>query len=247
MIAYYAQLIENHLEFLATHRGTVTTASGANLVTSTAPGFTCAILREGLPEGELNAIVRSFETVRLVPGGESNEPSLLSHGYTPAGAYVYMDLPADRAAPTERHANLRIELASDQARMADFTRVQAEGFVEDLEERRTWERILGDANLRNVGNTAQFFYIGYVDNEPAGVTLLVLTPGTAGIYAVATRPAFRRSGVSATLLWRAVEEARAQSVVVTLQVIEGSYAARFYEKLGFRRVFVSPIFTRGTK
>lgn len=243
---HHTRLIENHLEFLATHRGSITNVPGASLVTSTAPGFTCAVLRATLSEDELDAILRSFGTVRTVPGGEPNEPLLVARGFAPGSAYVYMELPEDQRAPAGLHPALRIEVARDAARMADFTRVQVEGFVDDPGQRPTWERILGDANLRNVGHDGQIFYVGYVDDEPVGVTLLVLTSGVAGIYAVATRPAFRRSGVSTRLLWHAVAEVRARSLAVTLQVVEGSYAERLYEKLGFRRAFVSRFFERST-
>lgn len=241
---HHARLIENHLEFLATHRGEVTHVHGAALVVSKAPGFTCAVLREALPERELDAILGAFDTARIVPGGEANEPLLLARGYAPGAVLVYMELPEHERAPAVLHDSLRIEWVGDELGMADFTKAQVEGFVEDPEQQPVWYRILGDANLRNVGNAGQIFYIGYVGDEPAGVTLLVVTPGVAGIYAVATRPGFRRLGVSTTLLRHAVAEARSRSLAVALQVMEGSHAERLYEKLGFRRAFVSRSFTR---
>jgi GNAT superfamily N-acetyltransferase len=203
--SHHTRLVDNHLEFLATHRGSITHVEGASLVTSSAPGFTCAVLRAALPMDRLDTILSTFDSVRIVPGGESNEPQLVERGYEPAAAYVYMELPAEQSPPATLHPSLRIELVEDEG---------------------------------------QRFWVGHVGEEPAGVTLLVFTAGVAGIYAVATRPAFRRTGVSTALLWHAVNEARARSLCVALQVMEGSYAERLYDGLGFRRAFVSRFFAR---
>ena len=83
---------------------------------------------------------------------------------------------------------------------------------------------------------------------PVGVALMVFTAEHAGIYAVATLPTERKHGASSALMARAIADAKAERGFppsrVCLQVMAGSYAEGFYERLGFKPRFQLEVFAR---
>ncbi|OGQ26734.1 MAG: hypothetical protein A2138_23315 [Deltaproteobacteria bacterium RBG_16_71_12] len=131
-------------------------------------------------------------------------------------------------------ADVDVTLAVDEAGLARFSDVQAGGFAAPGADPAPLRAFLHAANAPNLGHPAQSFLVASVDGTAAAVTLVVRHQGSAGIYAVATLPAWRRRGLSTLLLARAVTDARrAGSDVVTLQVEGGSDAERLYARLGF--------------
>lgn len=87
------------------------------------------------------------------------------------------------------------------------------------------------------GNT---FYLGYVEGQPVATLHLLCDGPTAGIYAVGTAKAFRRRGVSTTMMARAIRDAGAAGCdVVCLSTEAGEYAEALYAKMGFERSFES--------
>jgi GNAT superfamily N-acetyltransferase len=107
--------------------------------------------------------------------------------------------------------------------------------------------------VRNYRAPDQSLYLLRVDGDPASATLLLRTRAVFGVYAVATKPAYRGRGLASALLaqarWDAAEAARAARSLgaprLTLQVVEGSSdAERLYLTLGFRAAFRSPHFRR---
>jgi GNAT superfamily N-acetyltransferase len=140
-------------------------------------------------------------------------------------------------------ANISIERATTATTIDTFSDIQCRGFSESDAAYAVWHGWLHDANQRNAGNPNQSFYVGTLDGEPAGVTLAVRTGDVVGLYAIATKPNFRRRGVSAALMARAIDDAVAAGAkVVTLQTVTGSYAEGFYKRLGFRVEFIVEAF-----
>jgi ribosomal protein S18 acetylase RimI-like enzyme len=145
----------------------------------------------------------------------------------------------------KRNSDLRIVRVSNPAEMDVFSHVQAKGFAPDQEDYGEWHPWLKEANQRNLENKSQTFYIGYLNNEPIGTTLLVEKNGTAGIYAVATLSEARKQGVGTTLMAEAIVDAKKHACeAVTLQVAQNSYAESLYKKLGFQIRFAAKIFGR---
>ena len=93
------------------------------------------------------------------------------------------------------------------------------------------------AGMHEPGNT---FYIGYVEGQPVATLHLLRDGSTAGLYAVGTAKAYRRRGVSATLMARAVGDAQTAGCdLVCLSTEAGGYAETLYAKLGFEWAFES--------
>src|SRR6185369_3460870 len=103
--------------------------------------------------------------------------------------------------------------------------------------------------VRNYPAPDQSLYLLRVAGDPASVTLVLRTGDVFGVYAVATKPAYRGRGLASALLAQARRDATGAAGSegeprLTLQVVEGADAERLYLKLGFRAAFRSPHFRR---
>lgn len=75
-------------------------------------------------------------------------------------------------------------------------------------------------------------FLGELDGEPAATSLLLRTPGVAGVYWVATLAAHRGRGLGEALTWAAVRAgAEAGDPVASLQASE--MGAPVYTRMGF--------------
>jgi hypothetical protein len=112
----------------------------------------------------------------------------LAPRYAPQGSLEYMTRPL-AGASARADAPAPIELVTDLAGMRAFSRAQGLGFCETDAEYREWVPWMTAANVRNLTNPRQRFYVSHLDGTPAACLLMVLHAGIAGIYAVATAPA----------------------------------------------------------
>jgi ribosomal protein S18 acetylase RimI-like enzyme len=233
-------LFENHVEFLATHRGAVTRYPDAFAVESDRPEFTYAVLGRG---GSRELLDR-FNTVHLIPWSEPWDQEPNDPRFQRKASLSYMSFDGDpKVWIKEKNVEVcRVASASD---MDTFSHVQAAGFAQSQADYDRWHPWLKAANHRNLSNPHQAFYVGFFDGKPVGTTLLVETQGLAGIYAVATLPDYRKRGVGSSLMAQAIAEATQRGTqTITLQVVEGSYAESLYKKLGFKTDFSARIFSR---
>jgi GNAT superfamily N-acetyltransferase len=236
-------LVDNHLAFLATHRGTVRRGRGWISVESDRPEFTYAILSAGARLQDLPAGTR---TLQLLPASDVLAAELDAAGFSSSMGLSYMVLRG-----TQRDWRVRDDLVvtrvEEAAQMDVFSEVQARGFNETPESFDLWHPWLRAANHRNLRNADQLFYVGRHGTRAVGTALTLFTAGTAGLYAVATLADQRRQGVSTTLLRQAVTEALARGArTITLQVKQDSYVEDFYRNLGFERAFTTTMLHRPT-
>jgi GNAT superfamily N-acetyltransferase len=226
-------LLDNHLAFLAAHRGQVRRSAGGIEVIGESDEFSAWIplsASAGIPAGTA--------TVRLVPwSGEGWAERLVAAGYEPAEVLVHMEAPAD---PVDGEPVAAIESDEDAAAFAE---VQGAAFLdEDEPDYEWWWQMFVDMALRNYQAPDQSLYLLRVDGDPAAVTLVLRTGPVFGVYAVATKPAYRGRGLASRLLAQARRDAGGGRL--TLQVVEGSEAERLYLRLGFRVAFRSAHFRR---
>ena len=233
-------LLENHLAFMAKHRGEVRRHPGAIQVESPSADFRCWML-EGPIEEPLHA--PDVRQVRVLPWAGAVGPALGARGFRQKVVLRYMELSAD---PAPRPSpGFSISEAHEEPALRVFSEVQTRGFLTPKERFEPWFEFLHGWNQKNLGDPAQHFYVGALDGTPAAVTLLLVTGKVGGIYAVATLPDFRRRGLSRALLLRAIGEARAAGCErISLQVYAGSDAERLYLGLGFVPAFDCPIYVR---
>jgi GNAT superfamily N-acetyltransferase len=237
----YQSLFENHLAFLSSHRGTVNQDGDCFYIESSRKEFTYAVL--GTDEKELGLLDR-FSIQHLTPWSSTTEQELLKSGFHHQGGLSYMELPENGPA-WKLNSQLNAQRITNEQDMATFSEVQGRGFISNEEAYQDWMPWLHHYNLKNLYHSDQSFYVGYLDQKPVGCALLVKTQGTAGIYAVATLPNFRKLGVSTTIMHQLIETAKHSGCKqITLQVVQGSYAEKFYEKLGFQTAFQVKVYAR---
>ena len=228
-----AALVDNHLAFLAAHRGEVRRSAAGIEVVGESADFSAWI-----PLDPSAVIPDGTSTVRLVPwSGDGWEERLAAAGFEPAEVLVHMEAPSD---PVDGEPVAAISTDEDAAAFAE---VQGAAFLdEDEPDYDWWQKMLVEMALRNYPAPDQSLYVLRVDGDPASVTLVLRTGAVFGVYAVATKPAYRGRGLASTLLAQARRDAAGGRL--TLQVVEGSDAERLYLKLGFRGAFRSPHFRR---
>ena len=239
--AAYDELFENHLAFLATHRGRVTSTADwvrvdghADFLSSWTPLHGSA--RPG----------REDKVIRLLPGDNAAlSQELAGRGYAPAEALSYMELPPGARSPA-CSTDCRIEPVGSAADAKAFAEVQAAAFLDSASEHRAWWTLcFRRMAVANHARTDQDFLIAWAGARAAAVLLAVDTAAVAGVYAVATRPRYQRQGLSTALLHEARSRARDRGRDrLALQAVAGSYAQGFYRRLGFVERYVSRIWRR---
>ena len=238
-LEFQKSLLENHLAFAAFHRGKVTRQDGVIYIESSKPDFCSAIPEENsyLPD-----VVKNHNIVRLLPWSGIKAKELTDKGFCHTKGLTYMVLKEFDASGNKAN-DVKINIVSDSCGMDLFTDIQTRGFLEKEESYEDWYSWLGKYNQLNLNASNQIFYIGSVAGKPAGVTLLLMTKGIGGIYAVATLPEYRKKGISTALLRRAISDANEQGCsTIALQALKDSYAESFYGRVGFYTSFVSLIY-----
>jgi hypothetical protein len=87
-------------------------------------------------------------------------------------------------------------------------------------------------------------YLAWVDGEPAGAASSLIAKGVLGIFGTATRPVYRRRGVHAALVARALEGAIGQADLAIATVEPGSISQRTFERFGFQVLYTRAIMVR---
>lgn len=236
-------LLENHLAFLATHRGQVRKANGLIAIEGEKPEFTYAILGA---EAKLNDVAPGMNKVQLLPSSSISAESLSTIRFAKVFGLSYMVL--DTFPEWRKLSGFSVtEVCGRQDSMDIFSEVQARGFNESEGEYQAWHPFLKAANDRNLKNPRQHFYIGFLNGEALGTVLALENHYMLGIYAVATLAQHRKRGVSAAIMERAIRDALEKGIqAITLQVVQDSYVEDFYRNLGFKRIFVSGVYRRNS-
>ena len=246
-------LLENHLAFLAAHRGAVRRSADAIEVLGESDEFSAWIPLT--PDAEVPPEVR---TVRLVPwSGPGWEERLVAAGFEPAEVLVHMEAPwageladagprgsaVDTGEAVEAVGEEVVPAVVADADAVGFAEVQGAAFLEVGEpDYDWWQKMFVEKAVQNYRAPDQSFYLIRVDDDPAASTLVLRTGPVVGVYAVATKPQYRGRGLATRLLAQARRDAAGGRL--TLQVVEGSDAERLYLSLGFRPAFRSPHFRR---
>ena len=179
-------------------------------------------------------------TIWLYPWAGDEWPKRLEAlGYKRAERLSYMEMAEPKPA-LKGDGDIRVVDSEEQA--LTFAGIQDRGFIgPDSPNADWWRAQFRRVAAANFDRPDQTFYI-YSESEPMGVLLSVTTGSTTGIYAVATDPQFRNRGASSALLARCCADAAGRRIV--LQVAAGSYAERFYSRLGFVELYSMQVWRR---
>ncbi|MEY2445238.1 MAG: hypothetical protein QOE00_1818 [Ilumatobacteraceae bacterium] len=121
---------------------------------------------------------------------------------------------------------LTIEIATTIDELADHAAVLRDGFEMPpaIVDRLIQPSLIEEPNAAAL--------VGRIDRTPVSCSLVTITGTTAGIYNVATPPAFRGQGYGAALTWAAIAEgARRGCTHAVLQASQSGYPV--YRRMGF--------------
>ena len=126
-------------------------------------------------------------------------------------------------------AGLTIEAVRDDATLARFQQVMAEGFGMPL---ALAQQLMQPASLKIPGFES---YLGLIDDEPVATSSVYTAGEVAGVYNVATIASRRRRGFGEALTGHAVS--RGQEQGCTVAILQASAMGKpVYERMGFRTV-----------
>lgn len=196
------------------------------------------------PLAAIRGAVAYFED-RAMPYG-----ILMRQGLDPAAARVCLELglvhvhtlPGMALAPLaevipQPPAGLDIRTVTTAAQHDVHVETDAAGFEGSLDHARR----LFPASLFERGAAVEF--TGFVDGAPVAISTLVTAGRTAGVYGVATVPAYRRRGFGEAMTWRAIREGVARGCEMA-SLMASDMGRPMYERMGFRLVAPFLIFAR---
>ena len=174
---------------------------------------------------------------RLVRAG------LRYEGKAPAMAMDLEALPRDEALPP----GLRIEPVTDVAGLREFIQVLADEMdVPDGEPNPAAAHhaaLLEAIPPTLAGEPVPLRYLGRIDGRPVATSRIAIAAGVAGLYAVATLPAWRSRGIGRAMTMAALEAAR--SIGLRIGALQASDSGLpVYRRLGFRTVFDYEVYLR---
>ncbi|MEN9939032.1 MAG: hypothetical protein RLZZ387_5611 [Chloroflexota bacterium] len=147
----------------------------------------------------------------------------------PGGTWMLADLRTLPATPSQP-AGFRIEQIRGAEELRVWSRLSAAGFGQDTQ-------IYEDAYARHGFGPAasSLHYIGYLDDEPATSSTLLLAGGIAGIFDVSTPPRFRGRGLGGAITRAMMREARTRGYH-DAWIWSSEMGKRVYECAGFTAV-----------
>ena len=158
------------------------------------------------------------------------EAGLVEASGDPWMAASLLQLPPTPITPDGFH----VKRVYDHATLDDWMVVSAAGYGMSMHMARIWYDAYAAQGFSPDAPSQHF--VGYLDDQPATVGTLLLSPGMAGIFDVATPTRFRRQGFAAALTHAAMTMAQERGFHrACLQA--SSQGVGLYGTLGFTTIF----------
>jgi ribosomal protein S18 acetylase RimI-like enzyme len=196
------------------------------------------------PDAAIRQAVAYFDERRMPYG------IVMRDGLDPASERVCSDIglalvhtlpgmalePVPRVIP-EPPPGLAIRTVRTAAEHDVHVETDAAGFEVSLDHARR----LFPASLYEGADAVEF--TGFIGGVPVAVSTLVTTGLTAGVYGVATIPAYRRRGFGEAMTWQAIREGSTRGCRMA-NLTASDMGRSVYERMGFRVVAPFLIFAR---
>lgn len=155
---------------------------------------------------------------------------LAEAGFVAAGfeMVLYQPLPAADAPPVADGVTVRIARSAEERAL--WAELEARGFTDDapVEEHHVLSRAI---SLRRDA----LHYIGYLDGEPSGTGMLVMSEGIAMLNGDSTLPSARKRGVQTSILGQRLRDAaEAGCDLAVIEAAPGGTSFRNQQRAGFR-------------
>ena len=122
----------------------------------------------------------------------------------------------------------------DSEMLEQWTLASAVGYGMPVSAMRIWSDTYASAGLNADSHSLHF--VARAGPEAVAASTLLLTETMAGVFDVATAPAFRGSGNGSAITWAAIDAARDRGYRhICLQATK--QGVRLYQRMGFRTVF----------
>jgi GNAT superfamily N-acetyltransferase len=243
--ALTARAVANFVETFRTlarfaRHGAIEEADGLTLIATgvPTPAFNPAFVTHQLADpAALVARLRRFYARAGMPGEliavgaeEARDARMLAEtaGLVPDGTsrgMLLFPLPDEPPLP----AGLAIRIVRDATMLRRYNDTLAEGFGTPREVLAIFE----DPAILDLPDLT--FYLGFLDDEPVATALRFTSQRIAGVYNVATRPAYRRRGFGAALTWRAALDGRGEGCLASA-LQSSRMAFPLYRQMGYRHV-----------
>jgi GNAT superfamily N-acetyltransferase len=175
-------------------------------------------------------------------------PRLTKRGYVLQG----FENELARLAPTEVveppfAADITVEAGAAEQ---PWLQIVSQGFAVPDRELPDGRAVPSDAAAAIGDVMRQFFhpeivrYIAHVDGRSAAAALSFTRHGVLGIFGTATLPEFRRRGLQAAIVARALNAARGTADLVIATTEPGSVSQRTFERLGFQVIYTRAILVK---
>ncbi|MEW6733619.1 MAG: GNAT family N-acetyltransferase [Acidobacteriota bacterium] len=169
------------------------------------------------------------------PGDEpATLPALLNAaGLSRAEPEPGMAMELSKLPPNISTNGLRIERALSSQQIADYATVLAALWQPpDINVITFYQRV---SELALAADCPMRFYVGYIDDQPVATSELCLAAEVAGLYNIATLPAYRCKGYGRALTLQPLFDAlEVGTKIATLQASQAGYS--LYTRIGFESI-----------
>lgn len=177
-------------------------------------------------KGFYSAAGKAFQFALRTPYAEQSADLLAHHGFQVERSMPGMFLPLDTWNTKAKPVSIDV-VETTEDNLNHYFAIVSEAFEIPI-----WltERLL---NRPFIQQSNVILFLGYIDDEPACTSMLVVTGDVAGIYWVGTKASSRKRGLGEMITAHAVHEAaRRGHSVAYLQA--SKMGAPIYQRMGFR-------------
>jgi GNAT acetyltransferase-like protein len=186
--------------------------------------------------------------IELCPLVSGDLPSRLSaRGYALKGFENELACTLPVSAPAD--GEVRIDIATSVADTETWLRVTTEGFASPdgsgttaAPAPETMETV--SAIMRSFVHPDIVRYLAWMDGAAVGAASSFISGGVLGIFGTSTVPAWRRRGVQAAVVARALRGALGHADLAIATTEPGSVSQRTFERLGFQVLYTRAILVR---
>ncbi len=198
-----------------------------------------ATFEAGKADAAIEQILAEFRAVPIDWWvGPESQPAdlgerLLARGFLRRETIPAMAVDLDALIEPPLPAGLTVQLARGEEGWRQWTEACLRAWEYDREldvETEPWYQVCQAACEDRV-----YLYSGWLDGEPAAVSMMVLGAGVAGLHFIQTRPKFRRQGIGARLTYEPLLQARRLGYRAGV-LAASEMGERIYRKIGFQDI-----------
>jgi len=194
-------------------------------------------------DGEISHIINLYNKRRMPFSwwvGPLSRPKnlgayLLSHGFKFSRSYPCLACDLKNINDNfPKPMNVEIKLVQDDESMKRWSKTILLGFNGKASQRQIDLRYKIESSIGYKEETNRYRYLGYLNGEAVGTSMLTLNSGVAGIHGVSTIPQERGKCIGTSMSLFSLKEARKKSYYVGI-LKATKMGKNMYKKIGFKK------------